>query len=79
MGLLIFSLHTRCYYCQMSTDETYMTLGASGLWPGTRTGADGTATLNLKIFWPQSMVENVSFPSFSLPDVLCYPTDLIWR
>ena len=19
------------------------------------------------------------FPSFSLPDVLCYPTDLIWR
>ena len=41
----------------LATDLTDETLGASGLWLGTRTGADGTATLNesLFFFWPQPM------------------------
>ena len=38
------------------TDVTDTTLGASGLWLGTRTGASGTATLTEKFFWPQPMV-----------------------
>ena len=34
---------------------TDATLGASGLWLGTRTGAGGTATLTKRFFWPQPM------------------------
>ena len=34
------------------TDET---LGASGLWLGTRTRAGGTASLTESFFWPQPM------------------------
>ena len=37
------------------TDVTDATLGASGLWLGTRTGAAGTATLTESFFWPQPM------------------------
>ena len=39
----------------LATDLTDETLGASGLWQGTRTGAGGTATLNESFFWPQPM------------------------
>ena len=39
----------------LATDVTDATLGASGLWLGTRTGADGTATLTESFFWPQPM------------------------
>ena len=38
----------------LATDVTDATLGASGLWLGTRTEAGGTVTLT-KFFWPQSM------------------------
>ena len=34
---------------------TDVTLGESGLWLGTRTGAGGTVTLTKKFFWPQPM------------------------
>ena len=34
---------------------TDVTLGASGHWLGTRTGAGGTATLTESFFWPQPM------------------------
>ena len=36
----------------LATDMTDATLGASGLWLETRTGADGTATLTESFFWP---------------------------
>ena len=39
----------------LATDVTEATLGASGLWLGTRTGAGGTATLTESFFWPQPM------------------------
>ena len=39
----------------LATDVTDATLGASGLWLGTRTGAGGTATLTESLFWPQPM------------------------
>ena len=39
----------------LATDVTDMTLRASGLWLGTQTGAGGTATLALKLSWPQPM------------------------
>ena len=39
----------------LGTDVTDATLGASGLWLGTRTGAGGTATLTESFFWPQPM------------------------
>ena len=39
----------------LATDLTDETLGASGLWLGTRTGAGGTATLTKSFFWPQPM------------------------
>ena len=39
----------------LASDVTEMTLGASGLWLGTRTGAGGTATLAWCFFWPQPM------------------------
>ena len=34
----------------LATDVTDVTLGASGLWLGTRTGAGGTATLTKRFF-----------------------------
>ena len=34
----------------LATDVTDATLGASGFWLGTRTGADGTATLAYSFF-----------------------------
>ena len=34
---------------------TDATLGARGLWLGTRTGVGGTATLTESFFWPQPM------------------------
>ena len=34
----------------LATDVTDATLGASGLWLGTRTGAGGTATLTESVF-----------------------------
>ena len=34
----------------LATDVTGATLGASGLWLGTRTGAGGTATLTQRFF-----------------------------
>ena len=34
----------------LATDLTNETLGASGLWLGTRTGAGGTATLTKRFF-----------------------------
>ena len=34
----------------LATDVTDATLGASGLWLGTQTGAGGTATLNKSFF-----------------------------
>ena len=39
----------------LATDVTDGTLGASGLWLGTRTGAGVTATLTESFFWPQPM------------------------
>ena len=54
-----------------------------------RTGAGGTATLTQSFFgrspwlhgqlgpYPHTVLSLI--PSFSLPDVLCDPTDLIWR
>ena len=38
----------------ITTDVTDATLGASGLWLGTRTGVGGTTTLT-RVFWPQPM------------------------
>ena len=35
----------------LATDVTDATLGASGLWLGTRTGAGGTATLTERCFF----------------------------
>ena len=32
-------------FIEIATDMADVTLGTSGLWPGTRTGASGTATL----------------------------------
>ena len=40
----------------LASDVTDATLGSSGLWLGTRTGAVGTATLTESFFWPQPMV-----------------------
>ena len=37
----------------LATEVTDATLGVSGLWLGTRTGAGGTATLTESSFWPQ--------------------------
>ena len=42
-------------HLSLATDVTDSTLGASGLWLGTRTGAGGTATLTESFFWPQPM------------------------
>ena len=39
----------------LETDVTYVTLGASDLWLGTRTGAGDIATLTESFFWPQPM------------------------
>ena len=39
----------------LAIDVTDATLGASGLWLGTRTGAGGTATLTESFFWPRPM------------------------
>ena len=36
----------------LATDVTDATLGASGLWLGTRTGAGGAATLTKSFFGP---------------------------
>ena len=36
----------------LANDVTDATLRASGLWPGTRTGAGGTATLTESFFGP---------------------------
>ena len=39
----------------LEIDVTDATLGASGLWLGTRTGAGSTATRTESFFWPQPM------------------------
>ena len=39
----------------LANDVTDATLGASGLWLGTRTGAGGTVTLTKSFLWPQPM------------------------
>ena len=48
----------------LTTDVTDMTLGASGFWLGTRTGAGGTATLTKSFFWPQSMDSRIQLRWF---------------
>ena len=50
----------------LATDVTDATIGASGLWLGTRTGAGGTATLTESFFWPQPMAPWTTGPSQSI-------------
>ena len=51
----------------LATDLTDETLGASGLWIGTRTGAGGTAKLTESFFWPQPMASWTTGPGPPLP------------
>jgi hypothetical protein len=60
----------------LATAMTHATLGASGIWLGTRTWTADTATLT-EVFWSQPMVSLTT--GYFIYDVLCDPTDLIWR
>ena len=50
----------------LATNVTDVTIGASGLWLGTRTGAGGTTTLTESFFWPQPMAPWRTGPSLIL-------------
>ena len=58
---------------------TDVTLGASGLWLGTRTVAGGTATLTKFFFLAEVHGSMDNRNRIFLPDVLCDHTDLVWR
>ena len=60
----------------LATDVTDVTLGASGLWLGTRTGASGTATLAKRFFWPQSMASWTTYNNIIFKEV--YFTKLLF-
>ena len=81
--IITLSLTDRCDWCDTR---------GKWLWLGTQTGAGGTATLTWSFFWPQPMdkwclvwisLQIIPFLSwyfsFSLPEVLCDPTKIIWR
>ena len=61
----------------LATDVTDATLGSSGLWLGTRTGAGGTATLS-ESFFGRSPSFSGQLGYFSIMYVLNYPHEAGW-
>ena len=56
---------------------TDVTLGASGLWLGTQTGAGGTATLTESFFWLQPMAPWTTGKQLSVNSVIKLETGQI--